>query len=146
MGAQQDKTELKEWAPRPRRPELIGKSNKRAQDLLGGSERMPRGAVPADREGYAHLRAEGFDGTVTKNLAMTTALRVQAGAETARPTNQGEWTDTSQNLRSQKERAKEAGISRRTQQKLDALARKRPDLLDRARPRSRDPGRGAPGG
>jgi hypothetical protein len=43
-------------------------------------------------------------------------------------------TDTAQFAQlTQETRAEEAGVSRRTQQKLDALARRRPDLLDEVR-------------
>jgi hypothetical protein len=56
-----------------------------------------------------------------------------AAANVARSTSQGERTDTSENCRSQQERADRAGVSVRTQRKLDHLANVRPDLLGEVR-------------
>jgi hypothetical protein len=97
-------------------------------------------ALEQIRAGYAKLRAEGVAGPITERQAMTAGERVTAAAHAETvgmvlPEGGDQRSEEARSLRklrggSQQQRAQEAGVSRRTQQKLDRLARERPDLLE----------------
>jgi hypothetical protein len=120
--------------PSPRGEGLDHNARHRYRDMarIKPDELRPE-ALDQLKAGYARLRAQGVQGPVTQQQAMTAGERVEAAAEatTGEVLPAHRPAEESRKIAglSQPARAEAAGISERTQRKLDRLARERPDLL-----------------